>query len=130
MLDFVLDTAANTNTINAAVVKDLLLDVVGIAPGSVGSGGTIIGGATYLLGECQLEISATNKSEPFLFMKGLTASALPVASLAAAGLLGYFFLNFSPGGIKLNWRGGKATKEPPLAMYYRDTVDAATVGLK
>lgn len=129
-LDFVLDTAANTNTINAAVAKGLSLEVVGIAPGGVGAGGTIAGGATYLLGECQLDIPATNDTEPFTFMEGLTASALPVASPAAAGLLGCFFFNCFPGGVEFDWRGDEATNEPPSVTYYGDTVDIATVGLK
>ena len=43
-LDWVLDTAANVNTINAAVARELDLERVGAAPGGVGAGGGAGGG--------------------------------------------------------------------------------------
>ena len=46
--------------------------------------------------------------EKDLFMMGLTASALPVASPAAAGLLGVGFLNCFQGGVRFDW-GNNAT---------------------
>lgn len=95
-LDWVLDTAANVNTINAQVAKELALEKVGVAPGGVGAAGDIVGGDTFLLGDCELDIPRDNKTvdqvndannvdddngiNEFVFMKGLTASALPVAS--------------------------------------------------
>lgn len=48
-LDFILDTAANTNTINAQVASELGLEAVGEALPGVGAGGTIGGGMTFLL---------------------------------------------------------------------------------
>ena len=45
-LDFVLDTAANTNTINGEVAKELKLPVVGKALPGLGAGGAIQGGST------------------------------------------------------------------------------------
>ena len=55
-LDFVLDTAANTNTINAQVASELELEKVGEAPGGVGASGDIMGGDTFLLGDAELDI--------------------------------------------------------------------------
>jgi hypothetical protein len=73
-LDFVLDTAANTNKINAQVHKELQLEIVGSALPGVGSSGAIMGGDTFMLGDSQLEGLS---GEPFTFMQKLTASALP-----------------------------------------------------
>ena len=100
-LDFVVDTASNVNTINALVAQELALARVGSAPAGVGAGGAIAGGFTYLLGDAELGDLPT--SERFIFMEGLTASALPVASPAAAGILGLpFFFSF-PGGVEFKW---------------------------
>jgi len=118
-LDWVLDTAANVNTINAQVAKELGLEKVGMAPGGVGAAGDIVGGDTFLLGDCELDIPRDNKTvdqvndannddddnsnNEFVFMKGLTASALPVASPAAAGLLGLAFFYCFEGGVEFRW---------------------------
>lgn len=110
-LDFVLDTAANTNTINAQVAKELGLEVVGQALPGVGAGGGIGGGDTFSLGDCSLEDQISDDNdEPTMdknhvFMSGLTASALPVASPAAAGLLGCYFFNAFEGGVEFEWGG-------------------------
>lgn len=93
-LDFVLDTAANTNTIQKQVATELNLDVVGQALPGVSAAGVLAtaaqgGGAdTYMLGDAQLDgIVYDEEEKPFTFMSKLTASALPVANPAAAGLL-------------------------------------------
>jgi hypothetical protein len=99
-LDFILDTAANTNTINAQVANELELEVVGEAPPGVGSAGAISGGNTYMLGDSELE--GTGK-KPFTFMQGLTAAALPIASPACAGLLSQAFFYCFEGGVEFNW---------------------------
>lgn len=104
-LDFVLDTAANTNTINAQVASELDLDVVGEALPGLGAGGAISGGDTFLLGDC--EIDGLAKEDKFTFMTDLTASALPVASPTSAGLLSLAFFNCFPGGIEFNWGSDK-----------------------
>ena len=126
-LDFVLDTAANTNTLNGQVAQELQLEVVGEALPGVGAAGSIAGGDTYLLGDCQLDYGVTMEGTSsssanmadnddgkkdkkdatvdvgeFIFMQGLTASALPVASPAAAGLLGLYFFNCF-GGVMFEW---------------------------
>jgi hypothetical protein len=55
-LDFVLDTAANTNTIAEAIAQELQLERIGIAPGGVGAGGAISAGRIYNLGDCQIDL--------------------------------------------------------------------------
>ena len=101
-LDFVIDTAANVNTINAAVAKELGLTAVGQAPGGVGASGALAsGGTTFMLGDVQF--ADVDASEQMTFMGGLTASALPVASPAAAGLLSAAFLFSFAGGFEIQW---------------------------
>mmetsp|Transcript_26886 Transcript_26886/g.41160 ORF Transcript_26886/g.41160 Transcript_26886/m.41160 type:complete len:327 (-) Transcript_26886:4507-5487(-) len=112
-LDFVIDTAANTNTINAQVAQELGLETVGEALPGYGAGGAISGGDTYMLGNCTLD----NKPETELFMTELTASALPVASPASAGLLGAAFLNCFQGGVKFDWGGGIDQKQSFVTFY-------------
>ena len=136
-LDFVLDTAANTNTLNGQVAKELQLEVVGEALPGLGAGGSIAGGDTYLLGDCQLDYGVTmtegSAAEAdderdmddngtaadvgeFIFMRGLTASALPVASPAAAGLLGMYFFNCFQGGVMLEWGSNSNSAIPSTAI--------------
>ena len=99
----------------------------------VSAAGALAGGATYMLGECQL--NDLPKEERFPLMSGLVAAALPVASpsgagllallttailtmairtvailtvhtrtsLSGAGLLGIGFLFAFPGGVEFNW---------------------------
>jgi len=107
-LDFVVDTAANVNTINAQVAQELALTSVGSQKGGVGAGGALAGGTTYLLGT--VEFGDLPAKERFKVMTGLTASALPVASPAAAGILGLPFLFSFRGGIEFIW--GRASPSP------------------
>ena len=105
-LDFVVDTAANTNTISAQVAGPtsqggLELTQIGTVAGGVGAGGTLGGGATYMLGRC--ELGDAPKDERVVFMSGLSATALPIAAPAAAGLLGVAFLNSFSGGVEFSW---------------------------
>jgi Aspartyl protease len=121
-LDFVLDTAANTNTINSQVSTELGLQVVGEALPGVGAGGVMQGGSTYLLGNCQLE-GLSNEAERFTFMTDLTASALPVASPASAGLLSLAFLQCFQGGVEFQWgrvEDGKITEIPSVTFHGSD----------
>mmetsp|Transcript_77714 Transcript_77714/g.155630 ORF Transcript_77714/g.155630 Transcript_77714/m.155630 type:complete len:443 (+) Transcript_77714:119-1447(+) len=116
-LDFVVDTAANVNTINAAVANELGLAAVGRAPGGVGASGALAsGGTTFMLGDAQLADVST--SERITFMGGLTASALPVASPSAAGLLGIAFLFSFPGGFEMRW--GNQTATAASAAYHAE----------
>jgi hypothetical protein len=125
-LDFVLDTAANTNTINAQVAGPtsqggLELEQVGSVAGGVGAGGALGGGVTYMLGAC--ELADVPKAQRLVFMSGLTATALPVAAPAAAGLLGVAFLNSFKGGVEFVWGGGdrgadeEEARAPSLNLY-------------
>lgn len=135
-LDFVLDTAANTNTINAQVAQELSLEKVGQAPGGFGAAGGIMGGDTFMLGDCELDInlgmakenravdeenegSEEVDKEKFVFMQELTASALPVASPAAAGLLSLAFFYCFEGGVEFIW-GDSANPVPSVTFYGSD----------
>ena len=82
-LDFVIDTAANVNTINAKLAADLGLKAVGYEGPGVSAAGALGGGSTFMLGECQL--NDLPKEGRFPLMSGLVASALPVASPGGAG---------------------------------------------
>jgi hypothetical protein len=184
-LDFVLDTAANTNTIQGAVAQELQLSIVGQVPPGVGSAGYIAGAPTFALGDAQLEgdgedddghgggrrrpsvlmvvqdsSTATDSTEaeeesdivttplavataveeeeesatvsteesstlmtttteppvlplptppPMTFLQGLTASALPIASPAAAGLLSLPFFQCFEGGVEFCWQQGSSS---------------------
>lgn len=111
-LDFVIDTAANTNTINGQVAQELSLESVGQALPGYGASGALPGAETYLLGDATLDMPMKD-----LFMTNLTASALPVSNPAAAGLLGVAFLNCFQGGVKFEWGGGIDGREPFITFY-------------
>mmetsp|Transcript_42433 Transcript_42433/g.83374 ORF Transcript_42433/g.83374 Transcript_42433/m.83374 type:complete len:404 (-) Transcript_42433:86-1297(-) len=113
-LDFVVDTAANVNTINGKLATDLALSEVGYEEPGISTAGTLGGGLTYMLGDCQL--NDLPKEERFLFMSGLTASALPVASPSGAGLLGIGFLFSFPGGVEFCWGGNPNSAAVPGAV--------------
>mmetsp|Transcript_55357 Transcript_55357/g.160692 ORF Transcript_55357/g.160692 Transcript_55357/m.160692 type:complete len:417 (+) Transcript_55357:72-1322(+) len=122
-LDFVLDTAANVNTINGQVAQELLLEIVGEALPGVGSSGAISGGHTYELGDAELERGIIlpetlddEIKESFLFMQNLTASALPVASPASAGLLSLAFLSCFDGGVEFYWGSSPNTMKDGLLV--------------
>ena len=144
-LDFVLDTAANTNTINQQVALELELEQVGEAPGGVGAGGGIQGGATYLLGDCELDLGVTKSgiqdesrgeenqnAQPFVFMQGLTASSLPVASPAAAGLLSFAFFYCFEGGVDFAWGQDTSTDSQslPSVTFYGSSKQLDLTGMR
>ena len=116
-LDFVLDTAANTNTLNLQVAQELKLNVVGRALPGLSAAGEIAGADTFFLGDCQLEGLGDD-----IFMQELTASALPTP--AAAGLLSKAFLDCFPGGVEFDWTG---TPSVTFHDTRRDTVDMVMV---
>lgn len=98
-LDFVVDTAANTNTIQGPIAAELQLKSTGqFALPGVSASGTMPGGETFILGDTQLDGMG-----PDLFMTNLTASVLPVANPSAAGLLSLAFLQCFPGGVEFDW---------------------------
>lgn len=109
------------------VAEQLSLPRVGEAAGGVGAGGSIGGGATYLLGDC--ELGDLPKEGRFTLMSGLTASALPVAAPAAAGLLSIYFLASFPGGFEFRW--GPTEAEPAWLTVFGDSqgTEAVVAGL-
>jgi hypothetical protein len=115
-LDFLLDTAANFNTINAQVAKELDMIVVGQAPPGMAAGGAMVGGNTFLLGDCQLE--GIPEHDSFTFLQELTASALPVASPVSAGLLSLPFFYSFEGGVEFDWKGHREEQHPPSVTFY------------
>ncbi|KAL3929459.1 MAG: hypothetical protein SGPRY_001951 [Prymnesium sp.] len=125
-LDFIIDTASNTNTINAQVagptsLGGLELQQVGGIESMVGAGGAQGGGTTFLLGGA--ELADLPPAERVLFISGLTATALPVASPAAAGLLGVPFLNSFPGGVEFEWgasKGEQSELSAPSITFFGD----------
>jgi len=122
-LDFVVDTAANVNTVNAKLAADLGLAAVGYEGPGVSAAGALAGGATYMLGECQL--NDLPKEERFPLMSGLVAAALPVASPSGAGLLGIGFLFAFPGGVEFNWGNPAAAAAAATAATAAAAPDAA-----
>jgi len=118
-LDFVLDTAANINTLQAQVAQELSLPLDEDSPAlpGVSSSGPMAGGETFVLGDSQLEEAATMiisvdgdqdqdqglQDEPFDFMQNLTAAALPVVNPGSAGLLGLAFFYCFEGGVEFCW---------------------------
>ena len=69
-LDWILDTAANVNTINSLVARELDLVKVGVAPGGVGAGGGIDGGDTFLLGDGELDVLGPGRGHQVLQLHG------------------------------------------------------------
>lgn len=150
-LDFIIDTAANTNTINGQVATELQCERVGSALAGYGAAGAIRvedgNEDLFLLGDCSLDIPNINanvnankagenekvenqasgetktetKPEADIFMTNLTAAALPVASPAAAGLLGVAFLNCFEGGVQFDWGGGIDGRSPTVTFHAKDS---------
>ena len=116
-LDFVLDTAANTNTLNLQVAQELKLNIIGRALPGLSAAGAIAGADTFMLGDCQLEGLGEE-----IFMQELTAAALPTP--AAAGLLSKAFLDCFPGGVEFDWTG---TPSVTFHDARRDTTDMVMV---
>lgn len=119
-LDFVLDTAANINTIQGQVAQELNLEVKEDSPAlpGVSSSGPMAGGETYVLGDTELEQveivggdELTDK-EPFEFMQDLTAAVIPVVNPGSAGLLGLAFFYCFEGGVEFQWGAAPAMQQP------------------
>jgi hypothetical protein len=98
------------------VAKELDLNVVGQAPPGMAAGGAMLGGSTFLLGQCQLE--GIPQQDTFTFMQELTASALQVASPASAGLLSLPFFHCFEGGVEFDWKGNREEQIPPSITFY------------
>lgn len=154
-LDFVVDTAANLNTLNGQVATELQLEQVGEALPGIATSGPMAGGNTYMLGDTELERgwlmgtpvmnNATDQEESldeeresnelpsrgksnFLFMENLTASVMPVSSPASAGLLSLAFLYCFEGGVEFHW-GKSPSRIMGVDQLNRDNVVAMKDGL-
>lgn len=118
-LDFVLDTGANVNSIDASVADELGLQISVSSKdlnilGSAGVGGAFLPGDIFLLGDCQL--AGLPQGQNFTFMTNLTAAALPHPSPVGDGLLSLsFFLSF-PAGVEFDWYGTDG--DPPTVIFY------------
>jgi len=99
-LDFLVDTAANVNTINGKLADALKLPTVGRNAPGIGTLGDLDGGSVYLLGDCQL--NDLPPQERFILGAGLTAAALPLPLPVGGGLLGLAFLSSFP-CVDFNW---------------------------
>ena len=115
-LDFVLDTAANINTLQGQVAQELKLELLEDSPAlpGVSSAGPMGGGETYVLGDSELEQAVVvggeddeterdRSDEPFEFMQDLTAAVIPVVNPGSAGLLGLAFFYCFEGGVEFCW---------------------------
>lgn len=126
-LDFVLDTAANVNTLQGPVAQELQLEKLEDSPAlpGVSSSGPMAGGETYMLGDSQLEQAVVvdretentdelSANEPFEFMQNLTAAVLPVGNPGSAGLLSLAFFYCFEGGVEFRWGSLGQPQEPKL----------------
>jgi len=102
-LDFVIDTAANTNTIQRPVQEALEIPKVGRF------------GSVHNMGGTQLDGVMED-----LFLTDLGVSALPGGNPNAAGLLSLAFLKLFPGGVAFGW----AEKRPSLTFFAGKTKSA------
>lgn len=118
-LEFLLDTGANVNSIDAKFVKEFSLPLVASSKdlgvvGSAGIGGSIQPGDIFQLGDCELD--GLPPEQTARFMKNLTAAAIKHSTPVGNGLLGLnFFLSF-PAGVEFDWYGTDG--DPPTIIFY------------
>ena len=119
-LDFVLDTGATLNTINAAIRDKYQLAVEYEFPTNtplVGTTSSSINAASslYRLGDCKLH-GLPEEQNQFIFFQGLTAMSLPYATPVGDGILGIPFMQSFPAGIEFDWYGTDG--DPPTVIFY------------
>ena len=133
-VSFMIDTGANTNSIDSKLVKKYGLQEYSlpIPPQPVGdkdddsilSPSKLIGATTstaessqagtlYMLGDGQL---AGLPPPPRTFLRNLVAASLPFASPVGVGLLGLPFLWTFPAGVEFDWHGTDG--DPPTLIFY------------
>jgi predicted aspartyl protease len=134
VFDFLLDTGANVNSIDAQVAERLDLPLVEKTSehlslvGSTGSGFKHAGDL-YRLGDCELNGLPQNVT----FMTNLTAAALPYASPVGVGLLSLAFLYSFPAGVEVDWHGTDG--DPPTIIFYfgkelpQDVISKSTINM-
>lgn len=125
-IKFVLDTAANVNTISSEIAKELDLPVLFKGEdlsilGSAGAGGSFQAGDVVLLGDSRLSGMPENQRSN-IFMTNLTAAAmnLGIASSVGGGMLGTSFFNCFRGGVEFDWYGTDG--DPPTLIFYFDSL--------
>jgi hypothetical protein len=137
--EFMIDTGANVNSIDARLVENYGLaeytlpsnprndgdvddKLDSIIPSSSLIGATTsksddenpsMGGLLHMLGNCQL---AGLPPPPMIFLRNLVAAALPFASPVGVGLLGLPFLWTFPAGVEFDWHGTDG--DPPTIIFY------------
>lgn len=133
-LDFMIDTAANLNVIQPAIVSELQLPPVTsqVLPGFTSSGridatNPAMEGIsnTFILGDSQLEYyvnindtvvaTPTAQSQSDLdhtFMTQLTASVIPNVACPTAGILSLAFLQVFGGGVDFSWGTAPSINQP------------------
>jgi hypothetical protein len=132
-LEFVMDTGANVNSLQAYLAEEYNLPRLSYSDfnlqppvASTGMGGELVVPSSdntppwVLLGDCQLGGMPTPAEASVIFMRNLTASAMPQASpMDTAGLLGSpFVLSFA--GVEFDWYGTDG--DPPTTIFYFQTI--------
>lgn len=125
-INFVLDTAANVNTISREIANELDLPVVFKGGdlsilGSAGAGGSFQAGDIVLLGDCRLSGMPENQRSK-IFMTNMTAAAmnLGIGSSVGGGMLGTSFFKCFRGGVEFDWFGTMG--DPPTLIFYYDSL--------
>jgi len=117
-IDFVLDTAANTNILKESIAESLNLTVVGSALPGLGFAGAFMGGQSYPLGNAELE----EVPDVSPFVTGLTAAALPMPMV---GVLGWGFFHAIE-SVEFVWgkaKDGNVTQKSSIT-FFRVTTDS------
>lgn len=128
-INFVLDTAANVNTISSEIANELGLPILVKGDdlsllGSAGAGGTFKAGDIVMLGDSRLSGMPENQSNN-TFMTNMTAAAmsLGIANSVGGGMLGSQFFNCFKGGVEFDWYGTDG--DPPTLIFYHALPDYA-----
>lgn len=131
VLDFIVDTGANVNSINADLATQFQLTRLEGIPkplATAGMGGSFAPGDMVVVGDCSLAGLPPEQSH-MIFLRNLTAAALPHGSpLNTAGLLGTSFVS-SLAGVEFDWYGTDG--DPPTFIFYfgKEVPDGATKGM-
>lgn len=125
-IKFVLDTAANVNTLSSDLASALGLPVVIKGEdlsilGSAGAGGSFKAGDIVLLGDSRLSGMPENQqSDTFMTNMTVAAMNLGIANSVGGGMLGTSFFNCFRGGVEFDWYGTHG--DPPTLIFYYDNL--------
>ncbi len=125
-INFVLDTAANVNTISREIANNLDLPVLVKGEdlsilGSAGAGGSFQAGDVVLLGDSRLS-GMPESQQNNIFMSNMTLASmdLGIANSVGGGMLGTSFLGCFRGGVEFDWYGTDG--DPPTLQFYYDSL--------